>query len=439
MAHVLSLRLPVLPAVPAAGILRRVMTEAGAVLHANATRGRHFRELISKPVTLAIVAGLALAGGGIGFGVGSGAGIAAAIAGGLLLFALLIVFAIADSRAAEDFYRSYASARGLTTGSGRGHLPPATSLLRRGVRRYSERSFGGKLDGRVDGVLALYTYETETTDSKGNRQVQYHKFTVALVQVPGASAFLSQLAAQRRSGFRFLDKAEDVFRSRQRMEHESEILDKRFEIFIGKGDDLNRARQVFSPVFIDYLSGLDEKVGFEMEDGMLLVEVKGHHDEAEELDRLSRAAADIAERIGTEVAEAAPPGQAKAAVTFNPANFVPAGTESAKGTVVGWVIAGTIFLVIGGVIAGAIVLGSSSDDGADGDSGLEYDSATLQREDDTLMPLMRQLDDKNGVNQTELYGHGVPSDVVDEWMLDALSRGLIRIDSENFSYHVAPG
>ena len=59
---------------------------------------------------------------------------------------------------------------------------------------------------------------------------------------------------QRRSGFRFMDSAEDVFRTRQRVELESEAADKRYEIFIGKDDDMNKARQIFSPTFIVWLT-----------------------------------------------------------------------------------------------------------------------------------------------------------------------------------------
>jgi hypothetical protein len=407
------------------------------ITHANATRHAHFRDLLRKPAAIGAIVGLALVGGGIAFAAGS-AGIAAAVAAGLTLFGLLIVFAIADSRAAQDFYRAYAAERGLSTGGGRGSLPPATSLLRRGVRRYTNRAFAGKLAGRVDGVLALYTYETETTDSKGNRQTQYHHFTVALVEVPGASAFISHLAAQRRAGFRFLDKAEDVFRTRQRMEHESEVLDQRFEIFIGNDDDMNRARQIFSPVFIDYLAHLDEKIGFEMEGGMLLVEVKGHHDDAAEFDRVCEAAATISERIGEEVGEAAPAGQAQAAAGFAPATYIPSGgEETPRKTVVGWVIAGAVLLGMGGLIAGGIVLGASSGDGGGGGYEAEFDDATLQAQDATLMAVMRKRDDANGVGIGELYGNGVPPELVDEWTTDALIRGLIRFDTETYNFHVA--
>ena len=50
-----------------------------------------------------------------------------------------------------------------------------------------------------------------------------------------------------------MDSAEDVFRKRQRVEQESEGVDKRYEIFIGEHDDMNRARQVLSPSFLVWL------------------------------------------------------------------------------------------------------------------------------------------------------------------------------------------
>jgi len=118
--------------------------------------------------------------------------------------------------------------------------------------------------------------------------------------------FMQELFCQRRFGFRFLDSAEDVFRSRQRVEHESEAVDKKFEIFAGKTDDMNRARQVLSPTFLVWLENHSpEAFAFELVAGALVTNVKGHKKSAAELDLICEASAAVARRMHEEAAESA--------------------------------------------------------------------------------------------------------------------------------------
>jgi hypothetical protein len=222
----------------------------------------------------------------------------------VLVIALVVVWFIASGRAASDFFNAYADGRGLTRVGDRSSLPPVTDLLRKGDRRYTEELFNGTLPGGIVGSLALYTYEEISTDSKGNRQTTYYHFTVAVTQLPETAPFLSELALQRRFGFRFLDSAEDVFRSRQRVEVESELADKKFEIFTGKGDDMNRARQVFTPTFVVWLGEeAHEGIAFELSAGALVVNVKGHKKAAHELDAFCEGAAVVARRLHEEAVE----------------------------------------------------------------------------------------------------------------------------------------
>lgn len=270
---------------------------------ANDTRGKHLRGLLKNPWvlgltwTFAIIA-LIATGTRAGWGIGAGAG------GAVVLIALIVVWVLATNRAADDFFTAYAAGRGLQRVPGRGSLPPVTPLLSKGDRRYTEETFNGTLPGGLAGSLAHYTYEEHTTDSKGNRQTTYYHFTVAVSQLPETAPFLGELALQRRFGFRFLDSTEDVFRSRQRVELESEVADKKFEIFIGKGDEMNRARQVFSPTFIVWLAEeAHEGVAFELMAGALVVNVKGHKKTAHELDEFCEAAAVVARRLHEEAGE----------------------------------------------------------------------------------------------------------------------------------------
>ena len=164
--------------------------------------------------------------------------------------------------------------------------------------------FNGTLPGGVVGSLAHYTFEDKSQDSNGNESTTYYHFTIAVTQLPETAPFLSELAMQRRFGFRFLDSTEDVFRSRQRVEVESELADQKFEIFTGKNDEMNRARQVFTPTFIVWLGEeAHEGLAFELSAGALVVNAKGHLKTAPELDAFCEGAAVIARRVHEEAAE----------------------------------------------------------------------------------------------------------------------------------------
>ena len=266
-------------------------------------RGYYFRLLLGRAgvrVAVALagiagaVAGTLLAGPAIG-----AAGLAAA-----LIVALLIVFGLADSRAEGAFFDIYGQRRGMNV-YGRSRLPQATPLLCKGDDRYAERMLEGPLADGVEGLLALYTYEDETTDSDGNRQTNYYRYTVGLVQVPECAGFVPELYCQRKSGLRALEKFEDVFRrSKERVKLESEALDERYEIFAAKGEDANRLRQLFSPTFIVWLTdSAPEKFAFELVDGTLCCYVKGHKKKAAELDTIRAASAAVATRLRAEAQE----------------------------------------------------------------------------------------------------------------------------------------
>jgi hypothetical protein len=272
-------------------------------LDADDTRGKHFGRLIRHPATL-IGGGILVLGTGIGLAAGVGPAVGAAGAVGALLLVLLIVFLLANSKAESDFFNAYAQGRSLQLQDGRSSVPPITPLLRRGDNRYMTRQLRGILPGGENGTLAHYTYEEKTTDSNGNQQTSYFKFTVMMAEVPEMAPFLEELFFQRRVGFRFLDGAEDVFRKRQRVEHESETVDKKFEVFCGKNDDMNRARQVLAPSFLVWLADHSpDAFAFECVAGALVCNVKGHKKSATALDSFCEGASAVAKRLREEAIE----------------------------------------------------------------------------------------------------------------------------------------
>jgi hypothetical protein len=283
-----------------------VVTESevtGVPDDANDLRGHHFKRLMKLPLTLVLIGSLAL----VVFVVCLIAIGAAIGAGGALLVILLgvvVVFAIADGKAASDFFEVYAAQRGMTLIHGRGRLPEATPLLGKGDDRYTERSLLGRL-GEFEGTLALFTYEEETTDSDGDKQTNYYRYTVGLVEVEDCAKFVPELYCQRKFGLRSLEKFEDAFRTKkERVSLESEALLEKYEIFAGSEQDANWLRQLFSPSFIVWLTdAAPDKFAFELVDGTLCCYVSGHKENAADLDAIATATGAVAKRLRDEALE----------------------------------------------------------------------------------------------------------------------------------------
>ncbi len=270
---------------------------------ANDLRGYHFKLLLRNKVTW-IITGILVVASGVAAAIFVGAAVGGGAALAVLLLSLLAVFLMADSRAESAFFEHYAKQNGLELG-GRTPLPPATPLLQKGDDRYAERTLSGDLAPGVNGILALYTYEEESTDSEGNRDTDYYRYTVGLVHLPECAAFIPQLYVQRKFGLKALEKLEDKFRgSKDRVKFESAELDKRYEIFVDEKQDQNWLRQLFSPSFIVWmLQKTPNKFAFELVDGTLVCYANDHKKKAADLDRMRAATAAVATRIREESLE----------------------------------------------------------------------------------------------------------------------------------------
>jgi hypothetical protein len=269
---------------------------------ANDLRGFHFKRLLGKPLTWVLI-GIETAVIGVVLAVYVGPAIGGAAALAAFLLGLLAVFAIADSRAEQGFFETYAAENGLELG-GRSPLPEATPLLRKGDDRYAERTLSGPFAQDVEGILALYTYEEESTDADGDRQTNYYHYTVGLISLPECAAHVPELYCRRKSGLRSLEKLEDVFRSTERVKLESEVLDERYEIFSGKEQDQVWLRRLFSPTFVVWLGEeAPKKFAFELVDGVLCCFVGDHKKSAAELDVIRAASATVTRRLREESLE----------------------------------------------------------------------------------------------------------------------------------------
>jgi hypothetical protein len=265
-------------------------------------RGFHFSRLIHKRSTWlwggipTVVIAVALA-------FGNPVWIPIILIAGFLM-TLLVCWIKAVSRAEDAFFIAYADEHGLTRIES-GQLPGSTPLLRKGDERKAQEILEGPLGDGASGCLALYTYTDVWYDKNGRHETDYH-FTVATTDLPECRSRLPVLYANRKFGFRFLEKVEDAFRTMQRVKLESEKLDTEYEIFSNKDQDQNFLHQLFSPTFIVWLTdSAPEKFAFELEDGVLCCNVKGHKKSAPELDTMRAAATHIAGRIREELGEGA--------------------------------------------------------------------------------------------------------------------------------------
>ena len=266
-------------------------------------RGFHFKRLMRKKLTWIVIPIVVV------IAAGAAAAFTTPIVGPIVavaVFALsiLAVFLMADSAAADAFFQVYADQRGLTLG-GKTSIPGSTPLLRKGDDRYAERTLEGKLAPGLQGTLALFTYEEESYDSKGNKQTTYYKYTICLTKLPRTVELVPELYCQRKFGFRALEKFEDAFRgSKDRVKLESEALDDKYEIFANEKQDQNWLRQLFSPTFIVWLTDTSpDKFAFELVNGTLCCYVNGHREDAANLDEMSAASAVVVKRLREEAVE----------------------------------------------------------------------------------------------------------------------------------------
>jgi hypothetical protein len=264
-------------------------------------RGFQLNRLLRKRLTQVLISISVIVAAIVG-AIAASPAVALIAAGGAVLISVIVVFFLADAASEDAFFDIYAQQRGMTRTEG-GSLPPATPLLRKGDEREANEVLTGSLADGVDGTLALYTYTDVHYDNDGRQESDYH-FTLSMVDLPESVQFVPGLYCNRKSGFRFMEKMEDVFRSKERVHLESEALEEHYEIFVDKGQDQNWLRQLFSPTFIVWLTdSAPEKFAFELESGELCCNVSGHKKDASHLDGMREAAASVAQRIREESSE----------------------------------------------------------------------------------------------------------------------------------------
>jgi len=274
--------------------------------HAASTRGLHLRRILRGRG-----AGYALALGVIGaFVAGAWLHSAAVMLvgpGAVVALVLLVAHRAADARATEEFFISFARARGLRY-AGDTTLLPLTPLLgagdRRACRHWMEGPLGDDMRGTICGLGHYTWYERKRGEGETARWVPHH-FTICTVDLePGMALFPGVFLARRRGLAGLLGDGWLSTRRRRRVELESALLHERYELWVERAQDDLLLRELFSPSFVAWLAEHPLEPCFEYRAGTLVVYLERRLEDAGRLGWLQDATETIAVRLAGEVAEA---------------------------------------------------------------------------------------------------------------------------------------
>jgi hypothetical protein len=224
-------------------------------------------------------------GGAVAVRAGIALGLTSGVAGWVLL-AIAIVAAVGTtihqySEASNDFFRSYAVARGLAHAKD-GFISASVPLFRKGDERRWPLLMAGTIAGQR-ATLGHYTYTVVTHDSDGNRETTDHDFTVLHFTLPPAVAarFCGVYCSSRKLS---LGALQDKLASDHKVELESAEFAKRYTLRAADGQDEVALYELFSPPFIELLA-TNLHAYWEQCGGDLVCWKQGHETEAADLDR----------------------------------------------------------------------------------------------------------------------------------------------------------
>ena len=278
---------------------------APAPLHANATRGAHYRAILGSRTYLYLVV----------FGMSAACvigamrnGLAEALLDPAIVLAIsqVIAFLIADQRAERDFWTGFANGLGLMY-LGDYELMPFTPLLGAGDRRRVEHWMIGPMPGDPDhrkSGLGLYTYEVRQENGDKPDTWVSHDFTITVTELPAAMVLYPAVYVRRRQRMRRLLGHEWLPSDRtEKVELESAAFHERYELRVAQQSDQIQLRELFSPAFLSFLAEHPLEPQFEYSAGTLCVFLDEHHEDAGTLTYMFDVTREIVKRLLAEVEE----------------------------------------------------------------------------------------------------------------------------------------
>jgi hypothetical protein len=220
---------------------------------------------------------------------------------------------VSEGQDAAGELRRFAEQHDLTYAVG-GELPRATYALIRS-RSSTGMMVSGSLPGGLEGLVADRSYQVRS----GDETVAHHSL-VLIARVPETVGFAPMLLCQDASAgggmFDLLVGPHGPLKLFREIELESIKFNGRYRVGIGRAQDENWVRQLFDPVFVDWLADrAPEGCFFELMNGVLCASSSEDPSSSGAIERLCAFAAYVAKRLRSEVSEQEGlPGLAPAAV-----------------------------------------------------------------------------------------------------------------------------
>lgn len=277
--------------------------------NANVGRGEHFRATLRRP---AVVTALVLVpSGALLLGAAYG-GPAAALAAPVIGIALILALAwrAADRTAETAFWNATAASIGFEPFTELGELQMTTPLLHAGDRRCFRHELEGPLgELGLPAKLAQYRYDVRREDTDGKDSWTQYRFTVCAVELEAGMRLFPGVYLRGRRGLLALAK-HDWLRGRglREVELESSDFNDAYELRVSPEQDDVRLRELFDPRTIVWLADHPLRPHFELRAGFLVVYVPGYLEDLGRVVWLLDAAERLADRVRSEITEAAVPG-----------------------------------------------------------------------------------------------------------------------------------
>lgn len=207
-----------------------------------------------------------------------------AVGGGLVgavLLAALVIAIVQYSKASDDFFELYATARGLRHEEN-GHDGADVPLFGRGDKRTWSRVLTGTIAGQP-ARLGHFTYTEVSTDSDGDREETDYDYTFLAFRLP-------QEVADRYAGVYCSPKALTLGRLQDKLAHDRGItlesidFHERYTLRCVDSQDDIALYELFSTPFVQLLA-TDLTAYWEQRGADLVFWRKGHEKEAADLDR----------------------------------------------------------------------------------------------------------------------------------------------------------
>ena len=248
--------------------------------------------------------------GGFVFGASQGSiVIMLAVPAAAVAIVLGVAAYLADSRAAKNFYLSFAETAGLEY-VGNSDVLPYTPLLGAGDRQHCENWMTGDVvrEPRLSGALGHFIYEEvkESTGSNGSRHeqtVERNRITVCMVDMEESILLYKGVFLRQHRGLLNLRRDWLAATPSRRLEVESSAFTHKYELRMSTDQDEILLRRLFSPTLVNWLAEHPLSPGFELRGGTLVVFVPRPLEDGGNLTFLLDATREIAGRVLHEVRE----------------------------------------------------------------------------------------------------------------------------------------